>query len=117
MRPCGAALWRGTVASSLGALRPEDSSGAFGINRAGAVVGYNIAGRTSHATLWANGCIHDLNTLADLDGTGLTLVQASAINDRGQIVGFGQNANFEIRAVLLTPAGSQQRLPCTRPAP
>jgi len=108
----------GTVASSLGALRAQDSSGANGINNAGVVVGYNFAplARLSHATMWANGCIYDLNSMADLRGTGLTLVQANAINELGQIVGFGMNENFETRAVLLTPTGSKQRSACTRPA-
>jgi probable HAF family extracellular repeat protein len=113
-----ATLWRGTAATNLGALRAQDSSGAYGINKDGAVVGYNRAptARTSHATLWANGCIYDLNNITDLGRTGLTLVQANAINDRGQIVGYGMNANSETRAVLLTPTGTQQRPPCTRPA-
>jgi probable HAF family extracellular repeat protein len=99
-------------------LHAQDSSGAYGINNAGVVVGYNFAplAQLSHATMWANGCIYDLNSMADLRGTGLTLVQANAINERGQIVGFGVNDNFETRAVLLTPTRSQQRLPCTRPA-
>ena len=118
-RQSRATLWRGRSATSLGALRPQDSSGAYGINNAGVVVGYNLAlsARVSRATMWANGCIHDLNDITDLGGTGLTLVQANAVNERGQIAGFALNGNAETRAVLLTPTGSQPQPACRRPAP
>lgn len=106
-----------TIATLLG-LVAQSVSAATALNNAGVVVGYNFAplARLSHATMWANGCICDLNSMADLNGTGLTLVQANAINERGQVVSFGINENFEARAVLLTPTGSRQRPACARPA-
>lgn len=122
-----ATLWRNGVPSNLGALQADHTSGAYGINNAGQVVGYSLAplSGAGRATLWANGCIYDLNGMVDLSGRDLTLVQASAINHRGQIVGFGMTSSRETRAVLLTPINSSTQAygdtrrttpPCTRPA-
>ncbi len=42
-------------------------------------------------------------TLLDATGTGWTLTRANAINNLGQIVGYGLNALGQQHAVLLTP--------------
>jgi probable HAF family extracellular repeat protein len=69
---------------------------AFGINNAGDVVGCD----GSHAFIYQNGTMIDLNTLI-APGSGWTLSAAFAINDAGQIVGQGSfNGN---KAFLLTP--------------
>ncbi len=47
----------------------------------------------------------DLNSLV-LPGSGLTAVNALSINDRGEIVGWGQLANGDQHAILLIPAGN-----------
>ncbi len=51
---------------------------------------------------WEGGTAFDLNTLL-VDGGGWTLQSAEGINDRGQIVGYGQFGG-QTRAYLLTPA-------------
>ena len=72
----------------LGTLGGGNSS-AYGVNDAGQVVGYSqIAGGDSSAFLWENGQLRDLNQLIAAD-TGWRLLEASAINASGQIVGFG----------------------------
>jgi probable HAF family extracellular repeat protein len=84
-------LWEKDKMNNLGVL-PEggDSSYAADINSAGQVVGF-VEGYGDHgqvAFLWQNGGMIDLNTLIPAD-SGLTLLGAWAINDAGQIVGFG----------------------------
>ncbi|HLK55961.1 MAG TPA: hypothetical protein VKU00_05340 [Chthonomonadaceae bacterium] len=55
----------------------------------------------THAFLYQNGAMTDLNTQID-SSSGWELVQATDINDRGQIVGFGI-LNKRTHAFLLTP--------------
>ena len=69
------ALWEGGKAVVLGHFSPYD------INYSGQVVGDD----GSHAILWHRG---QASALADLPGT--TRSTASAINDRGQIVGYAR---------------------------
>ena len=80
-------------------------SNAFGVNDSGEVVGvseYNGTNST-HAFLYTNGSIFDLNNLIPAN-SGWTLESATAINDSGEIVGDGYNANDNtLSAFLLTP--------------
>lgn len=55
----------------------------------------------SHAFVTANGKVTDLNTLIDA-ASGWELLQATDINNKGQIVGYG-NLNNRLHAFLLTP--------------
>ena len=56
----------------------------------------------SRAFLWQNGVITDLNTL--ISGASPSfLLQASAINSRGEIVGFGPTGTGDVHAFLATP--------------
>jgi probable HAF family extracellular repeat protein len=89
----------------LGALGTGRDSSAYGINASGQVVGYSQTvaddpGR--HAFIWsaANG-MQDLNDLTA--GSGWTLQEARAINDRGQIAGIGVAPSGKTEAFLLTP--------------
>ncbi|HEY7035206.1 MAG TPA: hypothetical protein VH482_27960 [Thermomicrobiales bacterium] len=97
-------LWEKDKLTNLGVL-PEggDSSYAADINSAAQVVGlvegYGDYGRV--AFLWQNGTMIDLNTLIPSD-SGWALLGAWAINDAGQIVGFGQGPDGE-QVFLLTP--------------
>jgi probable HAF family extracellular repeat protein len=85
-------LWRRGVMTDLGTL--GDNSHATAINSKGQVVGaFYISGRTEpplrHAFLWEKGGpMVDLNTLIPAN-SGLELVTAENINERGEIVGVG----------------------------
>ena len=88
---------------SLGALTAGGDSQAYGVNSAGSVVGTS----DGVAFLYSNSVMYDLNTLLDPSSTGWELDQATAINDRGQIVGTGlYGDDSEQRAFLLTPYDS-----------
>lgn len=77
------------------------SSGAWGINAAGEVVGSALttAGE-AHAFIYDATGMHDLNELIP-DGSGWTLVTATAINNVGQIAGEGLISGHR-HAFLLT---------------
>ncbi len=87
----------------LGTLSPAGrNSRAWGINSSGQVVGESdtssdnsIRSFNSHAFLYANGKMTDLNSFLDEStlNAGLVLVNASAINDNGWIVGTAVNRN------------------------
>lgn len=71
---------------------------AFGINDSGQVVG----GSNFGAFLYRNGMMADLNTMID-PTRGIQLQTATGINDRGQIIVNGVDANGNVAAFLLTP--------------
>ncbi len=68
----------------LGTLPGDTISEATGINDQGQVVGVSFP--SSHAFLWENGVMMDLNTLIPLD-SNLSLISTGDINDRGEITG------------------------------
>jgi probable HAF family extracellular repeat protein len=95
-------LYRGGVMQDLGTLGSGFSSAA-GINEEGLVVGY--AGTVSNQT---HAFVHDGSSMVDLNdrvspAAGWVLVQATAVNASGQIVGTGR-INNETHAFLLTPS-------------
>jgi probable HAF family extracellular repeat protein len=78
-----------------------DSSTADAVNSSQQVVGWaNTATGAMDAFRWQNGNIVDLNTL--ISDPSWTLVEATAINDSGQIAGYGTH-NGQTRAFILTP--------------
>ncbi len=89
-------LWRKGVMTDLGSL--GDNSHAAAINSKRQVVGnFFVSGRTEppfrHAFLWEKGGpMVDLNTLIPAN-SGLELVAADNINERGEIVGVGVPAH------------------------
>jgi len=98
----------GTIAN-LGTLGGRDSL-ANGINDAGDIIGYSqTTGGVQHAFLYSDGAMTDLNGLIDPD-LGWTLNYASAINNLGQIVGYGTIGNAT-RAFLLTPTAEVPAVP------
>lgn len=90
-------LYSAGTMSDLGTLGGTVSKGQ-GINALGQIVGVSdTAGNATHAFLYSDGTMTDLNTLTTGLG-GMTLEQATAINDNGWIVGVSGNV-----AWLLTP--------------
>jgi probable HAF family extracellular repeat protein len=92
-------------------IDPKDaaSSSANAINDLGIIVGQtNISGTgNTSAFVYLLGKLIDLNTLID-PALGLTLVNATAINDRGQIVCDALvNSTGAFETVLLTPSLSK----------
>ena len=96
-------------AQDLGTLPGDFFSEAFGINSRGQVVGVSFGGPNgSHAFLWQDGVMADLNKLV---GTGSSdvLISAQDINDAGQITGrvreasTGKTLPFVATPVAVTP--------------
>lgn len=119
-----ATLWDGTTTTTLTTL--GGYSGATDINNNGLIVGYSAGPPTgfpgpalqpfTHATVWDGNSITDLNNALDSSGLGWTLLEATAINDVGQIVGngtygYGPNPFGPTYAYLLTPCPSCQIVP------
>src|SRR5206468_8054419 len=75
---------------NLGSLSEGEFSMALGINNRGQVVGISaVASGGSHAFIWtADGGMRDLNDLIPA-ASGILVVAAVGINDRGQIIAYG----------------------------
>jgi probable HAF family extracellular repeat protein len=90
-----ATLWKDEVVTDLGVFPGDSCSNAYFVNNKGQVVGTS-EDRTdcslsvgAHAFLWQQGGpMVNLNTLVP-PGSPLNLTYAVAINDRGEIAGFG----------------------------
>ena len=88
----------------LGTLGGSDSQ-ADGIDGSGVIVGWSrTANGEKHAFVWSAGRMIDLNSLAVLE-TGVSLEEATAINDVGQIVANASNG----RAYLIAMPASYLR--------
>jgi probable HAF family extracellular repeat protein len=99
-----AVLWDPTgKIRDLGLIKGGTYSIAFGINDSNVVVGYgNISTNAPHAMVWtANSGMKDLNSLIPAN-SGWVLINANAINNVGQITGYGSR-NGHNHAFLLTP--------------
>jgi probable HAF family extracellular repeat protein len=106
-------IWdKRTGMKGIGFLPGGQSSAALGINDRNEVVGIsqyaNSYSSGQHAFIWtAERGMQDLNDLIPSDSK-FVLVEALAINDRGQIVGWGYSANLaqyqQIHGFLLTPS-------------
>jgi probable HAF family extracellular repeat protein len=87
----------------LDTLSGFTASHGRGVNANGWVVGDATVGALSHAFLYIpTGGMLDLNNLID-PASGFVLTNATAINDSGQITGFGTNRMQQTDAFLLTP--------------
>jgi probable HAF family extracellular repeat protein len=88
----------------LGALKGGTYSVAFGVNDSNVVVGYaNTSTNAAHAIIWTSaGGMQDLNSQISAS-SGWTLINANAINNAGQITGYGSKKGFN-HAFLLTPS-------------
>jgi probable HAF family extracellular repeat protein len=92
--PSHAFIWQNGVMTDLGLGLAE------GINDSGVVVGEN----TNGLFVWdsVNG-MQDANNLLDSSGAGWTLYGCRAINNLGQIAGWGEDSSGQFHGVLLTP--------------
>ncbi len=102
-----ATVWDGSAAAALPSLGGLDSV-AIGLNNLGQVVGWssNVAGG-AHATLWNGTAPVDLNSFMSSSqrSAGWTLLEATAINNLGWIVGDAVNrATGQDSAFLLSVA-------------
>ena len=92
-------LYSGWSMTDLGTLGGKNSQ-ADAVNRDGSIVGWAMTSAgEQHAVLWKSGQIVDLNSLVSL-ASNAVLVEATAINDAGQIAANGSNG----RAYLITGA-------------
>jgi probable HAF family extracellular repeat protein len=96
-------------AIDLGTIGTDPCSSAKAINNNGQVVGDSISLANcttsldaSRAFLWQDGAIFDLNALIP-PGSPLYLVHPQTINDRGEIAGFGVDADGNQHVFLLIP--------------
>jgi len=99
-----AVLWNASnKIQDLGLLPGGTYSIAFGVNDSGVVVGYgNIFNNAAHAMVWtSDGGMKDLNYLIPAN-SGWVLINANAINNVGQITGYGTKGGRN-HAFLLTP--------------
>jgi probable HAF family extracellular repeat protein len=105
-------LWQDGVMNDLGNLPGLPNGVAIGINNRGQVVGFsqdaNGDENTAVAVLWENGTMTDLNTLIP-SCSPLFLMEAAAINDRGEIAGWGRLSNGDIRPFLLTASQADKQ--------
>ena len=89
-----AVLWRNGKMIDLGTFPGDSCSNAYFVNMRGQVVGTSEnrdlchMGVGEHAFLWQHGHMIDLNTVIP-PGASLQLTYAVAINERGEIAGFG----------------------------
>jgi probable HAF family extracellular repeat protein len=92
--------------TDLGTLGGTNSF-ARAINNLGHVVGFSEITpgdvKSTHAFLYSNGAMIDLNRRVLNNPAGWELIEANGINDAGQIIVNGKR-NGEIHAFLLTPA-------------
>jgi probable HAF family extracellular repeat protein len=108
--PNHAFLYDGGQMMDLGTLGGPESV-ASNLNSCGQIVGSadTVPGVASpHAFLYCDGTMTDLNEQLRPGSPAWTLTAAYGINDGGQIVGTGINAEGEEHAFLLTPV----RAPC-----
>ena len=103
----------GVGMTALSYLDFYHDSRAYGLNNAGDVVGTSVdASGLPHAVAWlgGGGAINDLNALIP-PTSGWTLESASAINNGGDIVGYGRIGAQEHAFLLTRYAGPDHQAP------
>jgi probable HAF family extracellular repeat protein len=94
-----AVVWHGTIPTLLQRLQPAQGAGgeALAVNNSGLVVGHaSTTAQLQHAVSWFQGVLTDLGTLA----TG-TRSSATAVNDRGIIVGESASSGTNVNHAVL----------------
>ena len=106
-------LWSNDVARTATALPllPGDNYGSAGvINNIGDVLGwsaYATPGTTNvgpaRPVIWRDGAVFELQSVLDaVSGAGWTITSTVALNNLGQVIGYGQH-NGQARVFVLTP--------------
>ena len=105
-------LWRRGALTVLPGLPADGCSTAAFVNAKGQAVGSSFPcdGDSDRAVLWdrPGAAAIDLNTVIP-SGSGLTLAEATSINDAGEITGRAVLANGDEHAFLLIPRGGRGR--------
>ena len=98
------ALWSNGAIKDIGVFAGDCYSFAWFVNSRRQVTGEagRCDGSPSHAVLWENGSLVDLNTLVPSTSI-LHLTKALSINDRGEIAGNGVLPSGDQHAFLLIP--------------
>jgi probable HAF family extracellular repeat protein len=79
------------------------SAAASALNNSNQVVGWSqTTSGATHAFLYSNGAMQDLNLLIP-PLSGITLISAGAIDSAGDIVAYGTNATGQTEEYLLSP--------------
>lgn len=104
-------LYAKNEVTMLGWLPGSVSGSALAINNQAQVVGYSSISsmNQTHAFLYENGVIHDLNSLLKTNKSGWILTDATAISDNGFIAGTGY-LNGVSHAYLLYPLDKKKQL-------
>jgi probable HAF family extracellular repeat protein len=105
-----AVLWRHGRIIDIGVVKGDRCSNASAINSAGLIVGSSGGGAggchgPSHAFLWKNGRIGDLNTLLVPSAPHVFLYSANAINDQGEIAVEGTTLAGQPGCAASEPSG------------
>ena len=88
----------------LGTLQGDTQSAAAAINDQGDVVGASYDDDLNlQAFLWHNGEMNDLSALMTADSPFIALLFATAINDSGEIVGFGITTGGDVHGFAAAP--------------
>jgi probable HAF family extracellular repeat protein len=100
-----AVLWHNGAVLDLGTINGLPMSLANAMNDNGQIVGFsqNADGSDTVAELWQNGRTWDLNNLITAD-SGMFLIEALDINNRGQITGYALTQSQKVHGFLLTPS-------------
>jgi probable HAF family extracellular repeat protein len=94
-------LYSDGVMQDLGVLPGADGTVAYDINSDGTIVGEAVYG--GFGLLYWQGAFYNLNDLIPVD-RGWTIIEPSAINDAGQITGYGcHRITGECHALRLDP--------------
>ena len=97
-------LWKNGEMTDLGTQDGDPCSNALSLNSKGQIVGGSSDCFTFlHAFLWEDGGpMVDLNALVP-SGSGLTLTEATSVNDRGEVAAQGILTNGDTHTALLIP--------------
>ncbi len=94
-----------TPPTLLGSLDGLNTSEANDVNDHGMIVGYSWdgthSGLDSRAWAWTQGTMYDLNNLLDEDSMFSLLIEATGVNNNGDIVGYGQLHDGSISAFVI----------------